>query len=109
MVDDETSRPLQGVKIKICLNKARKITAAGKTTNEQGMFRFSGYAGRSRGVSYSFTTEKEGYNPYNGSFTLEANKAIDLPSVNLKRLELDIESSFESHSSGLEENDINYI
>lgn len=109
VVDDETSRPLQGVKIKICLNKARKITAAGKTTNEQGMFRFSGYAGRSGGVSYSFTTEKEGYNPYNGSFTLEANKAIDLPSVNLKRLELDIESSFESHSSGLEENDINYI
>lgn len=102
VVDEETSRPLQGVKIKICLNKARKITAAGKTTNEQGMFRFSGYAGRSGGVSYSFTTEKEGYNPYKGSFTIEANKAINLPPVNLKRLELDVESSVESHSDSLE-------
>jgi hypothetical protein len=101
VVDDETSRPLQGVKIKIYFNMARKITAAGKTTNEQGMFRFSGYAGRSGGVSYSFTAEKEGYNPYNGSFTIEANKSINLPSVNLKRLELDIESSVESHSGGL--------
>lgn len=93
VMDDETMRPLQGVKIKIYFNMAGKITAAGKTTNEQGMFRFSGYAGRSGGVSYSFTAEKEGYNPYNGSFTMESNKAINLPSVNLKRLELDIESS----------------
>jgi hypothetical protein len=102
LVDDETSRPLRGVKIKIYLNMARKITAAGKTTNEQGMFRFSGYAGRSGSVSYSFTAEKDGYNPYEGSFTMEANKAINLPSVKLKRLELDIESSVESHSGGLE-------
>ncbi len=102
VVDDETLRPLQGVKIKIYLNMARKITAAGKTTNEQGMFRFSGYAGRSGGVSYSFTAEKEGYDPYNGSFTMEANKAINLPSVNLKRLELNIEGSVESHGGGLE-------
>ncbi len=93
VIDDETSRPLQGAKIKIYFNMDRKITAAGKTTNEQGMFRFSGYAGRSGGVSYSFTAEKEGYNPFKGSFTMEANKAINLPSVNLKRLELDIESS----------------
>lgn len=102
VVDDENLRPLQGVKIKIYFNVARKITAAGKTTNEQGMFRFSGYAGRSGGVSYSFTAKKDGYHPYNGSFTMEANKAINLPSVNLKRLELDIESSVESHSVGLE-------
>jgi hypothetical protein len=93
VVDDETSRPLQGVKIKIYLNMAGKITAAGKTTNERGTFRFSGYAGRSGGVSYDFRAEKDGYNPYNGSFTIEANKAINLPSVNLKRLELDIENS----------------
>jgi hypothetical protein len=94
VVDDETSRPLQGVKIKIYFNMDGKITAAGKTTNEKGMFRFSGYAGRSGGVSsYSFTTEKERYYPYNGSFTMVANKTINLPSVNLKRLELDIESS----------------
>ena len=81
---------------------ARKITAAEKTTNEQGMFRFSGYAGRSGGVSYSFTAEKDGYDPYNGSFTMEANKAINLPSVNLKLLELNIKRSVESHDSGLE-------
>ena len=102
VVDDETSQPLQGVKIKICSNTARKITAAGKTTNEQGMFRFSGYAGRSGGVSYSFTAEKDGYDPYKGSFTMEANKAINLPSVNLKRLELNVKGSVESHGSGLE-------
>jgi len=96
VVDDETSLPLQGAKIKIYSNMVRKITVAGKTTNEQGMFRFSGYAGRSGGVSYSFTAEKEGYNPFKGSFIMEVNKAINLPSVNLKRLELDIESSVES-------------
>ena len=112
VVDDETSRPLQGVKIKIYSNTvrkiaaaekttneqgmfpysnmARKITAVEKTTNEQGMFRFSGYAGRSEGVSYSFITEKEGYDPYKGSFTLEVNKAINLPSINLKQPELNI-------------------
>ena len=112
VVDDETSRPLQGVKIKIYSNTvrkiaaaekttneqgmfpysnmARKITAVEKTTNEQGMFRFSGYAGRSEGVSYSFITEKEGYDPYKGSFTLEVNKAISLPSINLKQPELNI-------------------
>lgn len=84
VLDDETSRPLQGVKIRICSNTARKITAAGKITNEQGLFRFSGYAGRSEGISYSFIAEKEGYEPYKGSFTLEANKTINLPSVNLK-------------------------
>ena len=66
------------------------------------MFRFSGYAGRSGGVSYNFTAEKEGYNPYNGSFAMEANKAISLPSINLKRLELNIESSIESRGSGRE-------
>jgi hypothetical protein len=82
--DDKTSRPLQGVKIKICSNMAREITVAGKTTNEQGVFRFSGHAGRSGGVSYRFIAEKEGYDPYVGSFTLEANKTITLPSVNLK-------------------------
>jgi len=103
VVDDETSRPLQGVKIKIYFNTARKITAAGKTTNGHGMFRFSGYAGISGGVSYSFTAEKDGYDPYNGSFTMEANKAINLPSVNLKRLKLNIEGSVESHGGGLEE------
>ena len=102
VVDDVTLRPLQGAKIKIYFNKARLIAAAGKTTNKQGMFRFSGYAGRSGGVSYSFTAEKEGYNPYNGSFTMEANKAISLPSVNLTRLELNIESSIEPHGSGHE-------
>lgn len=84
VLEDETWRPLQGVKIKIRSNVARKITAAGKTTNEQGLFRFSGYAGRSGGVSYSFIAEKEGYDPYKGSFTLEANKTINLPSVYLK-------------------------
>jgi hypothetical protein len=101
VVDDETLRPLQGVKIKICFNMAGKVTAAGKTTNEQGIFRFSGYAGRSGGASYSFTAKKDGYNLYNGLFTMEAKKAINLPSVNLKRLELDIESPVESHSGVL--------
>lgn len=98
VVDDETMRPLHGVKIKIYFNMARTITAAGKTTNELGMFRFSGYAGRSGSVSYRFTAEKDGYNPYYGSFSMEANKSINLPSVNLKRLELDIESPVESQS-----------
>ncbi len=84
VLDDETLRPLQGVKIKIYSDTARKITAAGKTTNEQGLFRFSGYAGRSEGASYSFIAEKEGYEPYKGSFTLEANKTKNLPSINLK-------------------------
>lgn len=84
VLDDETSQPLQGVKVRICSNTAKKITAAGKTTNEQGMFRFSGYAGRSGVASYNFIAEKEGYGPYKGSFTLEANKTINLPSVNLK-------------------------
>jgi hypothetical protein len=84
VLDDETSRPLQGVKIRIRSDMARKITAAGKTTNEQGMFRFSGYAGRSEGVSYSFIAEKEGYEPYKGTFTLEVNKTINLPPINLK-------------------------
>lgn len=93
VVDDETSRPLQGVEIKIYFNMARKIAAAGKTTNEQGMFRFSGYAGRSGGASYRFTAKKERYYPYNGSFIMEANKAINLPPVNLKRLKLNIEGS----------------
>ena len=102
VVDDVTLRPIQGAKIKIYFNTAGLITAAGKTTDKQGRFRFSGYAGRSGGVSYSFTAEKEGYIPYNGSFTMEANKAISLPSVNLKRLELDLESSSESHGSGSE-------
>ncbi len=102
VVDDETMRPLQGVKIKINFNTAGKITAAGKTTNEQGMFRFSGYAGRSGGVSYNFTAEKGGYTPYNGSFTMEPNRAINLPPVNLKRLELYIESPAETHGGGLE-------
>ena len=102
VVDDETSRPLQGVKIKIYNNMARKIIAAGKTTNGQGRFRFSGYAGRSGGVSYSFTAEKEGYDTYDGSFTMEANRAIDLPPVNLKRLELDIEAPVESRGSGIQ-------
>ena len=87
VVDDKTSQPLQGVKIKIYSNLARKITAAGKTTNEQGMFRFSGYAGRSGGVSYSLIAEKTGYDLYKGSFTLEVNKTINLPSINLKRSE----------------------
>ena len=50
----------------------------------------------------NFTAEKEGYNPYNGSFAMEANKAISLPSINLKRLELNIESSIESRGSGRE-------
>ena len=102
VVDDVTRRPIQGAKIKIYFNTAGLITAAGKTTNKQGRFRFSGYAGRSGGVSYSFTAEKEGYNPYNGSFTMVANRAISLPSVNLKRLELNIESSIESRGSGRE-------
>ena len=87
VVDDETSQQLQGVKIKISSNMAEKIIAAEKTTNEKGMFRFSGCAGKSEGVSYSFIAEKDGYDPYNGSFTLEANKAINLPSIKLKRSE----------------------
>jgi len=104
VVDDETSRPLQGVKIKIYFNMAGKITAAGKTTNEQGIFRFSGYAGRSGGASYSFTAEKDGYNPYNGLFTMEAKKSMNLTPINLKRFELDIESPVESHRGSLEQN-----
>jgi hypothetical protein len=84
VLDDETLQPLQGAKIKISSNTNRKIAAAGKTTNEQGMFRFSGYAWRPGGDSYSFTVEKEGYDPYKGSFTLVANKTINLPSVKLE-------------------------
>jgi hypothetical protein len=102
VVDDVTMRPIQGAKIKVYFNRTGTITAAGKTTDKKGRFRFSGYAGGSGGVSYSFTAEKEGYNPYNGSFTMVANRAISLPSINLTRLELDLESSLESHGSGRE-------
>jgi hypothetical protein len=109
VMDNETSEPLQGVKIKIYSTAAekttdeqgmflyskmaRKITAAEKTTNGQGMFRFSGYAGRSGGISYSFIAEKEGYDPYKGSFTLLANKTINLPSINPKQSKLNISLS----------------
>lgn len=85
VLDDETLQPLQGAKIMISPNTTRKITAAGKTTNEQGLFRFSGYAWRPGGISYSFIVDKEGYDPYKGSFTLEANRTINLPPVNLKQ------------------------
>jgi hypothetical protein len=90
VVDDKTSRPIRGVKIKICSNMARKITEAGKTTNEQGMFCFSGYAGKSADASYSFIAEKKGYYPCKGSFTLEVNKTLILPSINLKQSELNM-------------------
>jgi hypothetical protein len=84
VLDGETLQPLQGVKIKIYSDTGRRITSAGKTTNEQGMFCFSGYAGRSGVASYDFIAEKVGYIPYKGSFTLEANKTINLPLINLK-------------------------
>jgi|WetSurMetagenome_2_1015567.scaffolds.fasta_scaffold44622_2 hypothetical protein len=90
VVDNETSRPLKGVKIKIYSNTARKITEAEKATNEQGVFRFSGYAGKPGGVSYSFIAEKNGYYPYKGSFTLLANKTSILPSINLEQSTLNI-------------------
>lgn len=86
ILDDETLLPVQGVKIRIFPNFEKKIAAAGKITNEQGMFRFSGYAGRagSGGASYNFIAEKESYDPYKGTFILEANKTITLPSLHLK-------------------------
>jgi hypothetical protein len=86
VLDDKTLQPLQGVKIRIFSNFAKKFIAAGKTTNEGGMFRFSGYAGRfgPEGISYRFIAEKEGYSSYEGSFILEANKTINLPPINLK-------------------------
>ncbi|MDD1753673.1 MAG: hypothetical protein LUQ38_11365 [Methanotrichaceae archaeon] len=87
VLDERTGKPLEKVRVKVMREiSGGKMTLAQKTTNVLGEFSFSGWSGRSSGLEYWFTLEKEGYEPYKRNFVLKPNMVSDLPAVRLKAL-----------------------
>jgi hypothetical protein len=88
LLDECTKMPLDKVCVRIGqVNDSEKITwAARKSTNALGTFRFSGWSGRHKRSVYTFTAEKEGYEPICSSFVILPNQSIDLPVLCLRPL-----------------------